>query len=63
VGRGEIMARVKFFNPDTGEWEYADMSGKTPVKGKDYFTEDDKQEITNAVIAALPKYNGEVVAE
>jgi hypothetical protein len=37
--------------------------GKTPIKGEDYFTEADKQEIANAVIAALPKYNGEVVAE
>lgn len=33
----------------------------TPVKGEDYFTEDDKAEMVSAVIAALPKYNGEVV--
>lgn len=34
--------------------------GKTPVKGVDYFTESDKQEIIEAVIAELPVYNGEV---
>ena len=28
--------------------------GKTPVKGVDYFTEADKQEMVNAVLAALP---------
>lgn len=37
--------------------------GKTPVKGTDYFTEADKAEMVSAVISALPKYNGEVVAE
>ena len=36
--------------------------GYTPVKGKDYFTEADKAEMVSAVISALPKYNGEVVA-
>ena len=36
--------------------------GKTPVKGEDYFTEADKAEMVSAVISALPKYNGEVVA-
>ena len=34
--------------------------GKTPVKGTDYFTSADKTEMVNAVIAALPKYNGGV---
>lgn len=28
--------------------------GKTPVRGTDYWTEADKQEIVNSVIAALP---------
>lgn len=28
--------------------------GHTPVKGTDYFTESDKQELVTAVIAALP---------
>ena len=37
--------------------------GYTPVKGTDYFTDADKSEMVNAVIAALPVYNGEAVAE
>ena len=37
--------------------------GHTPEKGADYFTAADKQEMVAAVIAALPVYNGEVVAE
>lgn len=36
--------------------------GHTPVKGTDYWTPTDKTEIVNAVISALPKYDGEVVA-
>lgn len=35
--------------------------GETPVKGTDYWTEQDKTEIVNEVIAALPVYNGEVI--
>ena len=35
--------------------------GYTPVKGTDYFTAEDKAEMVNAVIAALPVYTGEVV--
>jgi len=35
--------------------------GYTPVKGTDYYTAADKEEMVNAVIAALPVYNGEVV--
>ena len=34
--------------------------GKTPVPGVDYYTEADKVEMVNAVIAALPVYSGEV---
>lgn len=41
---------------DSGEFD-----GKTPVIGIDYFTESDKAEMLNSVIAALPVYNGEVV--
>ena len=37
-------------------------AGYTPVKGEDYYTDADKAEMVNAVIAALPKYDGEVVA-
>ena len=29
-------------------------AGNTPVRGTDYWTESDKQEIVNSVIAALP---------
>jgi hypothetical protein len=35
--------------------------GYTPVKGKDYYTEADKTEMVNAVVAALPVYDGEVI--
>ena len=35
------------------------LQGKTPVKGKDYFTEADKAEMVAAVIEALPVYGGE----
>lgn len=34
--------------------------GHTPEKGVDYYTAADKQEMVDAVIAALPIYNGEV---
>lgn len=33
-------------------------AGKTPVKGTDYFTESDKQEMVSAVLAALPTAEG-----
>jgi len=32
--------------------------GYTPQKGIDYFTEDDKAEIVNDVLAALPSWTG-----
>ena len=47
---------------DSGENGKDGADGKTPVKGEDYFTEADKSEMVSAVISALPKYNGEVVA-
>lgn len=34
--------------------------GETPVKGTDYYTEADKEEMVAAVLAALPTYDGEV---
>ena len=51
---------VQFTVPqgDTGP---AGKDGYTPLKGTDYYTEADKSEMVNAVIAALPVYNGEVV--
>lgn len=36
--------------------------GYTPERGKDYWTEADQAAMVAEVIAALPKYNGEVVA-
>lgn len=36
-------------------------AGYTPVKGTDYFTDEDKAELVVAVVAALPKYTGEVI--
>ena len=35
-------------------------AGKTPIKGEDYFTDADKREMVNDVLAALPIYAGEV---
>ena len=36
----------------------AGKDGKTPVKGTDYFTVADKQELVNAVLASLPTWTG-----
>lgn len=44
----------------TGAAGAAGADGYTPVKGTDYFTSADKTEMVNAVIAALPKYDGSV---
>ena len=38
----------------------AGMDGKTPIKGTDYFTQADKEELVQAVLAALP--NGDTEA-
>lgn len=35
--------------------------GYSPVKGTDYFTPEEKQEIINEVLRDFPKYNGEVI--
>lgn len=35
--------------------------GYTPVKGTDYYTEAEKAEMVQAVLSALPVYNGEVI--
>ena len=47
---------------DKGDTGADGANGKTPVKGEDYFTDADKSEMVSDVIAALPKYNGEVVS-
>lgn len=44
----------------TGTTTATITNGKTPVKGVDYYTEADKQEMVNAVLAALP--NGDEVS-
>lgn len=54
------MSVLKFKDPQTNEWkEIITISGKTPEKGVDYWTDADKQEIINSVLAELP--NGEEV--
>ena len=45
---------------DTGEQGPAGADGHTPVKGTDYFTDADKTELVNAVLAAIP--NGDEVS-
>ena len=47
-------------NGKDGQQGHPGADGKTPQKGVDYYTEQDKQEMVQAVIAALPVYNGEV---
>lgn len=41
-----------------GEPGQAGAAGHTPVKGTDYFTAEDKTELVNAVLAALPAAEG-----
>ena len=55
IGTTDTGVSAKGVKGDTGA---KGADGKTPVKGTDYFTEADKQEIVNAVIAALPNGNG-----
>lgn len=47
-------------NPEPVNIKGAD--GHTPVKGVDYFTAADKQEMIAAVIAGLPVYDGSVTS-
>ena len=55
IGTEDTGVSAKGIKGDTGA---KGADGKTPVKGTDYFTEADKQELVNAVIAALPNGNG-----
>jgi hypothetical protein len=49
-------------NGDTGTFVAPKgKDGEKPAKGVDYFTEEERAEMVNAVIAALPVYNGEAV--
>ena len=43
---------------DKGDPGAKGKDGKTPVKGTDYWTEADKQEIVSDTLAALPKWTG-----
>lgn len=45
----------------TGATGEAGADGYTPVRGTDYWTDEDKAEIVAATVAALPVYEGEVV--
>ena len=36
----------------------ADLRGPLPVKGTDYFTAEDREELVSAVLAALPSAEG-----
>ena len=50
------MARVKIFDKTAQKWVYADRSfGKVPVKGVDYYTEDDKNEFEDFIVDELAK--------
>lgn len=60
---GTSFANLKGDKGDAGQAGANGKDGYTPVKGVDYFTDVDKAEMVQAVLAALPKYNGEVVAE
>ena len=51
---------IKGDKGDKGDTGANGKDGYTPVKSIDYFTEADKAEMVQAVIDALPKYNGEV---
>lgn len=54
---------VDYFDGKDGLNGVNGKDGYTPVKGVDYWTETDKTEIVSFVIASLPVYDGEVVAE
>lgn len=49
---------------ENGNWYIGDVDtgkpsrGGTPVKGADYFTEAEKQEMVDTVITSLPTWNG-----
>lgn len=64
IGTTDTGVSAKGIKGDTGPQGAQGLQGakgadgKTPVKGTDYFTEADKQELVNAVIAALPNGNG-----
>lgn len=68
------MSVLKFRNPETNEWQEittivgpSGPAGYTPVKGTDYFTDVDKNELINEVKDLVPaptadkiNYSGEI---
>lgn len=58
IGTTDTGISAKGTKGDKGDKGDKGESGKTPVKGTDYFTEADKTELVNAVLAALPNGNG-----
>ena len=65
------MARVKYYDHQSEQWKYADTAlgikgdpGKTPEKGVDYFTEEDKQEMIGRLIdEGVLTYNEQELTE
>lgn len=55
----EISVSVQSAGPP-GETGKPGSDGYTPVRGVDYWTDQDKAEIIAETVAALPVYNGEV---
>lgn len=54
------VSQIELTPGPQGEQGPAGADGYTPVKGTDYFTEEDKTELVNAVLAAIP--NGDEVS-
>jgi hypothetical protein len=60
----EIEYTVEGFLADGIKVKYENIDGATapigdtPVKGVDYYTEADKEEMVDLVLAALPEWNG-----
>ena len=60
IPAGAVYARVSCRTENKADFKAIAKNACNPVKGVDYFTEEDKTEIVNEVLAALPKYNGTV---
>ena len=58
----DLVADIKGADGASGSPGKDGADGYTPQKGIDYYTDADKTEMVNAVIAALPVYDGEVVS-
>lgn len=50
--------KLQYNGSDVGLKGDKGADGKTPVKGTDYWTAEDKAEIVNDTLAALPKWTG-----